>query len=833
MYKRNEVEKATLEYFKGDSLAANVWIDKYALRGDGGYLELTPDDMHKRLAKEFARIEQKYPNPVSYREIYEVFRHFKYIVPQGRVMAGLGVTESYRSLSNCLVLPTPNDSYSSIMYVDTCLVSSAKRGCGYGIDLSKLRPKDSPTKNASNTSTGIIPFMERYSNSTREVGQAGRRGACLLGIDIKHPQSLDFATSKVNKSKVTGANISLKIDNKFFNAVENNEDYSLEFNNQEYKKVNSVEYWNSIIKTVKNNSEPGIFMWDTINEYDPVSVYENHKIALSNACGEQPMGVGDSCRLIVLNLYSLVVNPFTKKAYLNTVLFKYLVKIISRLADDLVDLEIEYIDRIIHKIENDPEPEEEKAIELSWWKTIREKARTGRRVGIGITGLGDMVAALNLKYGSEESMEVIDTLFKYKMQLELENQAVLSEERGAFPSWNPLLENTTPNRFYSMLKNEFPKEWERIQQYGRRSINWSTIAPTGSVSILTQTSSGCEPIYQLSYKRRRKVDENHPNKSFQDKTGDWWEEYQVLHPKLEEYLNIKQEEISNRIGKDFDKAFEEGRFSTEEERKQREEYVNNINETNPYRGSTAYELNPIDRVKIQSILQKYTTSAISSTINLSKNVTEKQISDIYLTAWKLGCKGITAYIDGSRDGILMSNNTKEGTAFKTNNAPKRPKVLPGQVFTPTTHGNEYIVVVGLYEGKPYEVFAAKNTWNLRGNYECDIIKKARGKYDVNIKDVIYIEDITSEMSQIEEDKTRLVSVSLRHGADIKFLVEQLNKARGNGFQDFSKVVARTLKRYIKDNDKVTGATCENCGSTDLIYKDGCVECNSCNSSKCG
>lgn len=815
MYSREIVTEKTLEYFKGDSLATNVWIDKYCLRNkEGEFLELSPDDMHRRMAKEFHRIELNYPNPLSYEDIYYVFKNFKYIIPQGRVMAGLGAVESFRSLSNCLVLPTPKDSYSSIMYVDTCLVSSAKRGCGYGIDLSKLRPKDSPTKNASNTSTGIIPFMERYSNSTREVGQSGRRGACLLGLDIKHPQSLDFAKSKHDKTKITGANISLKVDDKFFNSVIRGEQYSLEFNNKIYGEVDAKKYWNSIINNVKLDSEPGIFMWDTINNYDPVSVYDNHKIALSNACGEQPMGIGDSCRLIVINLYSLIKHPFTNDASIDVDLFNRLVYIISNLADDLVDLEIEYIDRIISKIELDPEPMEEKIVELSWWKIIKEKAISGRRVGMGITGLADMLAALNIRYGSEESIEIINWVFNHKLKQELKSQIRLAEERGVFPDWNPTLENPDTNGFYKLLFEEYNDLWNSLQTIGRRSINWSTIAPTGSVSLLTQTSSGCEPVYQLHYKRRKKVEETSPNKSFQDKNGDWWEEYIVYHPKYQEWSEIKAKELGIDITQAEWGALVEHSFN------------------NPYHKSTAYELDPIQRVKIQATLQKYTTSAISSTINLNKNTTVEEISNLYLEAWKLGCKGLTVYLEGSRDGVLISNDNNKDIKFSSHDAPKRPKDLKCNIFTIRLNNQQYVVAIGLMSGRPYEVFAFKfeGKFNLTEGF---IRKLSRGRYDILTKDKnIYYENITSEMSQVEEGTTRLVSTSLRHGADIKFLVEQLLKAKGNGFQDFSKVIARVLKKYITDNTMVTGTTCDNCGSTDIVYKDGCQSCISCGNSKC-
>lgn len=810
MYSKEIVEKNALAYFGGDSLAANVWIDKYCLKNTmGEFMEDSPDMMHKRLAKEFARIEGKYSNSISEEEIYELFKDYKYIVPQGRVAAGLGALESYRSLSNCLVLPPPKDSYSSIMYTDTMLVNAAKRGCGYGIDLSYLRPKNSTTQNAAATSTGIIPFMERYSNSTREVGQEGRRGACLLGININHPQSLDFATAKIDKTKITGANISLKIDDKFFQAVENSEYYSLEFNGRVYEDVKAPEYWSKIIKQVKGDSEPGIFMWDTINNYDPVSVYKNHRIVLTNACGEQPMGEYDSCRLLVSNLYSFVDYPFTPMACVNfEKLFKYS-KILLRLGDDLVDLEIEYIDRIIDKINSDPEPIEEKAIELALWNNIKDKAISGRRVGCGITGLGDMLAACNIQYGSVESFELVEKVMHTKLLAELEEGMLLAEERGAFPDYNAELENNG-NSFYIFLEKTFPQ----FKSFKRRNINWSTIAPTGTTSLMTQTTSGCEPLFLPSYKRRKKVDINNKNISFVDKNGDVWEEYNVVHPKIISWLEaLGWDNIKQRL----DKLSEED--------------LKIVIEESPWKNSTAHKLNPLDRVKMQSILQKYITSAISSTINLPKNTTEKEISNLYLTAWKLGCKGATIYVEGSRDGILISNKPTNTEDFLPLDAIKRPKELECDIFHTSVKGVPYNVVIGLYNNKPYELFATTDIFSKDKHVKATLVKVKRGHYKV-IGDVNR-DHLMEHMSFNEKAITRACSSLLRHRTHVKYVVDYLYKTSEENLQSFNKVVARVLKRYIKDEEVITGATCDNCGSTNLIYKDGCRSCQDCGSSACG
>lgn len=808
MYKASEVEEAALEYFN-NSLAANVWMDKYALKKDGEYLELTPDDMHKRLAKEFARIEQKYPNPISYEEIYYLLKE-QIILPGGSLLYGIGNRYSISSLGNCFVIGNNADSYGGICATDQEQVQLMKRRAGVGHDLSHLRPKGASTTNSAKTSSGIVPFMERYSNSTREVAQDGRRGALMLSIDINHSQAEDFITAKDDLTKVTGANISVKIDDEFMELM----DPTLG------KGTHRDKVWSKLIHQAWKSAEPGVLFRDKIKSESIPSCYGTDWQEVStNPCGEIPLCPYDSCRLLSVNLTKFVDNPFTDKVSFNWDKFKEVVYIAQKLMDDVVDLEEEKINKILEKIENDPEPEEIKAIEKNLWLKIRDKLVAGRRTGLSGIGLADTLASLDIPYSSNKGIDLAEEIYKQLAISAYKSSIDMANERGAFPIWNYNTENTNPflKRIYEQLKDD---DWFQYQKTGRRNIALLTIPPSGTISLLAGISSGIEPVYQLSYKRRRKVDKDHPNVSFVDKNGDSWEEYLVWHHKFLEWFKIISEDQNLDAQKALQNMYDLMPSA-----------LTITVEGSPYFGSTAYELNPIDRVKMQGTIQKWVDHSISSTINLPKEATEEDVSNIYLTAWKEGLKGVTIYREGSRDGVLISNEDKK-EVFNQTTAPKRPKVLRGQVFTPTTHGNDYIVVVGLYDDKPYEVFAAKNTWNLKGTWECDIIKKSRGRYDVNIKDKLYIKDITSEMSQIEEDRTRLISVSLRHGADIRFLVEQLNKAKGNGFQDFSKVVARTLKRYIKDNDKVTGATCENCGSTDLVYKDGCVECNSCGWSRC-
>lgn len=813
MYTLEEVKKATLEYFGGDDLTSNVWIDKYCLKGnEGELLEDSPDMMYKRLAKEFSRIEQKYPNPISYDEILEKLSSWS-IIPGGSLLYGIGNDFAISSLGNCFVIGNNADSYGGICTLDQEQVQLMKRRAGVGHDISHLRAKGVPTTNSAKTSSGIVPFMERYSNSTREVAQDGRRGALMLSCDIEHPQAEDFITAKDDTTKVTGANISVKVSDEFMGRA------------LKMGAHKEMGLWRKLVYQAWKSAEPGLLFWDKIKSESIPSCYgPDWQEVSTNPCGEIPLCPYDSCRLLSINLTKYVLNPFTKDAIMDWESFERDCYIAQKLMDDVIDLEEEKINKILKKIEDDPEDEQIKAIEKNLWLKIKEKLLQGRRTGLSGIGLADTLAMLNISYSS--GIDMAESIYKTLAISAYKSSIDMAKDRGVFPIWDFNVDNDNPflKRIYEQLKDD---DWFQCQATGRRNIALLTIPPSGTISLLAGLSSGIEPVYQLSYKRRRKVEPNHPNVSFTDKNGDCWEEYNVVHPKIILwYQELLNKEVDEGIE---DYTVEQSKFLLN---KRTNEQLEELFKKSPYHGSTAYELNPLDRVKMQGVIQKWVDHSISSTINLPEAATKEDVSKIYLEAWKQGLKGITIYREGSRDGVLYTDKTKDNTTFKTNNAPKRPKVLAGQVFTPTTHGNEYIVIVGLMDGKPYEVFACKNTWNLKGTYDCSIIKKSRGRYDVDIKDKLLIEDITSEMSQIEEDKTRLISVSLRHGADIKFLVEQLNKAKGNGFQAFSKVVARTLKRYIKDEEKVTGATCDSCGSDRLIYKDGCVECESCGIQHC-
>lgn len=815
-YTLEEVKKKTLKYFGGDELSTNVWIDKYCLRNlNGEFMENSPLMMYERLAEEFSRIEEKYPNPISYEEIHKLLEE-QIVLPGGSLLFGIGNNYSISSLGNCFVIGNESDSYGGICTTDQEQAQLMKRRAGVGHDISHLRPTNSKVTNAAGTSTGASSFMHRYSNTTREVAQNGRRGALMLTMDINHPDIEDFITAKDDLTKVTGANISVKIDDIFMSHVEKGDKlgYSMYYGIDKPLLIYPNKIWGKLIHQAWKSAEPGVLFWDTVVNESPADCYASNLFSSTstNPCGEIPLCPYDSCRLLSINLTKFVWHPFTPEASFDWDEFERVAYIAQKLMDDVVDLEEEKINKILEKVENDPEPEDIKLIEKNLWIKIRTKLLEGRRTGLSGIGLADTLAMLNISYSG--GIDMAESIYKNLAISAYKSSIDMAKDRGAFPIWD--YEKEKNNSFINRIFDEFEKNIDIYGDikplYGRRNIALLTIPPSGTISLLAGISSGIEPVYQLSYKRRRKVDKGHPNVSFTDKNGDCWEEYNVLHPKFEEWLT--QWRSSKNVSNYNSRVLEE--YSKE----------------SPWYGSTAYELNPIDRVKIQGAIQKWVDHSISSTINLPQSATEEDVSNIYLTAWKEGLKGITIYKEGSRDGVLISNNTKEDTAFKTNNAPKRPKVLTGEVFTPTAKGHDYIVIVGLYDNKPYEVFACKNEWNIKGNYQCSVIKKSKGKYDIDIKDVIYIEDITSDMTQIEEDKTRLISVSLRHGADIKFLVEQLNKAKGNGFQAFSKVIARTLKKYIKDDEEVTGEVCPECGSK-LKYVDGCVSCASdCGYSKC-
>jgi ribonucleoside-diphosphate reductase alpha chain len=861
------MNKELIEYFKNDELAANVWLSKYAQNG-----ETHPDQMHSRMAKEFAKIEYHYQeiehetgdwieklskygkvrNDLTEETIYELFKDFKYIVPQGSIMSTLG-TDLIASLSNCWVAESPLDSYAGIHKTDGDLIYYYKRRGGVGIDISNLRPSNTFTNNTAKSSTGAVSFMNRFSNTTREVAMNGRRGALMISMDVNHPDIMDFIKIKRDLTQVTGANISIKLNNSFMKAVENNGDYILRFpcdssefifaldnlnynelykgtGNTYIKKIRAKEYWDEIIKSAKEYAEPGLMYWDNMLNNDPAAVYEQYRPICSNPCGEQFLNANDSCRLMAVNLFSFVLNPFTEEAKLD---FSNIYKVFYealRLGDNLVDLEAEYIDRIIEKIKSDPESNEIKQQELNLWIKSKEKCLAGRRVGLGITALGDMLAALNFKYDSDEALRIIKAVMQTKMEAELDCTIDLAILRGHFEGWNPDYEFQVAgddmngyvmvggnNQFYEMLSTDFQIQSKKMYNYGRRNINWSTVAPTGSVSILTQTSSGVEPLFMPYYMRRKKINPNEVGVrvDFTDQNGDKWQEFPVLHPKFKDWM--MSWDISTHVGM---KNFEDLNQND----------LKTLFEVSPWYQSTANDIDWKKRVEIQAILQKYTTNAISSTINLPSTVTYEEVSNIYMYGWKAGLKGQTVYVDGSRSGVLVSTDTKpQNSSFEYKDAIKRPKELDGEMFITVANGQKYKVIIGSIDSKPYEVFASLYVEEDGKPRKGKIIKEKKNLYNFySSGEVLYV---TADMTDEEAIITRLASMSLRHGANIKFLVEQLNKSNGN-ITSFGKAVARILKKYIPEGEAST-LKCEDCGSTNVVFEEGCSKCKSCGKSACG
>ena len=846
-----------LEYFKGDELAAGVWLGKYAQKG-----EETPDDMHKRMAKEFARVElnygsketplseelkskvSEYANKRSYLtedRIYELFKDFKYIVPQGSIMSQLGAS-SIGSLSNCFVIGEPEDSYGGIFQKEEEMVQLMKRRGGVGIDISTLRPNGTDVSNAAKSTSGAVSFMNRFSNGTNEVAQNGRRGALMLSIDINHPDVLDFIKIKRDLTKVTGANISVKLNDEFMKAVENDEDYVLRFpynldqslinsysiENYEYNKLEKInkgyikrikakEYWDEIIKSAHGSAEPGIIFGDNHHNYSPDGVYPQFKGVTTNPCGEIFMQPYDACRLIAVNLLSFVNNPFTSDAEFDTKKFYEVNYEAMRLSDDLIDLELKHIDRILEKIQNDKESQEVKEREYRLWQKVRTTALSSRRTGLGFTALGDCLAALGYKYDSEEALLFTEQFMHIKMESELDCTIDLAILRGTFEGWDNKTEFIQHskgieggNLFYNFLLDNFPTQAAKMITYGRRNVSFNTVAPTGTVSLLTQTTSGLEPIFQPFYIRRKKVNKGE-RVDFVDELGVEWMEFPVLHKQFKNWME------TNPNG-----------YQVKDEGELNQKQLQFMFEKSPWYGSTANDIDWKKRVEIQGIIQKYITHSISSTINLPSDVTEEEVSEIYLHSWKMGLKGVTVYRDGSRSGVLVTDTNKDNTKFDYKDAPKRPKSLPCEVHTTISKGVKWNVIIGMLDNKPYEVFAVPYFTNEEN---LELVKIKQGRYDLLKDKETYSEDVTSEMNNEEEIITRLISTSLRHGADIKFIVEQLNKSHGD-ITSFSKAIARVIKKYIPDGTKST-VTCQDCGSDQVIFQEGCQSCQSCGSSKCG
>ena len=838
-YQSEEVMEAATAYFNGDTLAASVWMNKYALKDSAGKIyELTPDGMHHRLAAEVARIERNHPNPLNEAEIFELFRNFRYIVPQGSPMAGIGNNFQVSSLSNCFVIGSDSnqDSYGGIMKVDQEQVQLMKRRGGVGHDLSHIRPAGSPVKNSALTSTGIVPFMERFSNSTREVAQDGRRGALMLSISIKHPDSEDFIDAKMQQGKVTAANVSVKIDDEFMQAVKNGTPYLQKYpidsaNPIKKQEINARTLWEKIIHNAWHSAEPGILFWDTIIRESVPDCYADlgFKTLSTNPCGEIPLCAYDSCRLIAINLYSYVENPFTEQAAFNTSLFIKHSRYALRIMDDIIDLEMEKIDGILAKINADPEDEETKRAERNLWEKIHEKTLRGRRTGIGITAEGDMLAALNLRYGTPEATNFSVEVHKQLAIAVYSASTDLAAERGAFPIYN--FEREKYNPLISRIREAAPEVYAKMEKYGRRNISMLTIAPTGTVSICTQTTSGIEPVFKVSYKRRRKVNPNDKNVkiNYVDQVGDSWEEHNVFHPKFIEWMRLN--------GYDIEAALD---YS--------EDQLNAVILKSPYHKATSSDIDWVAKVQMQGAIQKWVDHSISVTVNLPAEATEELVSNVYLTAWESGCKGMTIYRDGSRQGVLVSNDSKkeEINEFQETKAPPRPKELEVEVVRFMNDDEKWIAFVGLLNNKPYEIFTGKSTdffipdyvskgWVIRTKE----VKDAAARYDFEYEDSygyrVTHRGLSRSFKKDYWNYAKLISGILRHGMPLPYVVELIDNLSFDkeSITTWKNGVVRGLKKFIPDGTQ-TGHNCPQCKEKNsIVYKEGCMACNNCGYSKCG
>jgi len=834
MYKNDEVFRKSMEYFGGDELAASVFTNKYALQdAEGNYLELTPDDMHKRLAKEFARIEQKYENPMDWREIYGLFQGFRFVVPQGSPMSGIGNEAKIQSLSNCFVIEAPADSYAGILKTDQEQVQIMKRRGGVGFDVSTIRPKGMYTSNAAKTTDGIEVFLDRFSNSCREVAQGGRRGALMLSISVHHPQVMDFIKIKRDLTRVTGANISVRVTDEFMNAVKHGDYYQLRWPVESIAEGGGVpeveeevlarDVWDALIEGAHASAEPGVLFWDTATRMTPSDAYAHKGFGSvsTNPCGEIILSPYDSCRLMLVNLTSFVTNPWTPQAQFDYGKFRVVAKKAQRLMDDMIDLEIEQVDKILEKIDNDPESDEVKYYERSLWHNIRQAALNGRRTGLGITGLGDALAMLGQRYGSDDSIQTTEEIYKWLSLASYEESIQLAKERGAFPIWD--LDSERNHQFISRVLSELtPDVIEDYKKYGRRNIANTTTAPAGSVSCLTQTTSGIEPAFMLYYKRRKKV-QSDEEVMFVDDLGDEWTEFNVYHHKFKEWMD-----------------------STDPDCDWESDDLNVAVSHSPYSGATANEIDWRAKVKLQSVAQKWICHAISNTTNLPADIDVETVKDIYMMGWELGCKGVTVYRDGSRSGVLISAEEKkeEETTFAERHAPKRPEILECDIHHTSVKGQKWIVLVGLLDGKPYEVIGGEAHQieipkkYKQGNLLKRSFKTQNSKYDLTVgegDEALTVKDVVSIFDNPNHaGYTRVISTSLRHGVPVQFLVEQMLKDKEADLFSFSKVIARCLKNYILDGTSASDKDCLKCGAEDsLIYQEGCVTCTSCGDGKCG
>ena len=836
-YSYDEAFKTTLEYFNGDELAARVWLNKYAIKDSfGNIYEKSPEEMHRRISNEIARIESKYSNPMSAEEIFDLLDHFKYVIPSGSPMTGIGNDFQVASLSNCFVIGMEGkaDSYGGIIRIDEEQVQLMKRRGGVGHDLSHIRPKGSPVKNSALTSTGIVPFMERYSNSTREVAQDGRRGALMLSVSIKHPDAEAFIDAKMTEGKVTGANVSVKIDDEFMQAVTEKRPYQQQYpiksDNPIYtKKINATELWDKIIHNAWKSAEPGVLFWDTIQRESIPDCYADlgFETVSTNPCGEIPLCPYDSCRLIAINLFSYVVNPFTTEAYFDYELFKAHARKTQRIMDDIIDLELEKIDAIQKKIESDPESEEVKSAEKKLWEKIYRKSSMGRRTGVGITAEGDMLAAMGLRYGSEEAINLSEEIHKVLALAAYSASVELAKERGAFEIFDIKREENNP--FINRLKEADPALYENMKLYGRRNIACLTIAPTGTVSIMTQTTSGIEPVFMPVYKRRRKVNPNDADVhiDFTDENGDTFEEYIVYHHKFVEWMK--------KSGIDTTKKYSQVE-------------IDNIVARSPYAKATSNDIDWVAKVQMQGRIQKWVDHSISVTINLPNNVDEKLVNELYVTAWKCGCKGCTVYRDGSRAGVLVSTESKknETETMKPTITEVRPTILEADVVRFQNNKEKWVAFIGLLNGEPYEIFTGQQDDEdgipLPKNVTHGIIIKHTNedgtkRYDFQFENKIgyktTIEGLSERFNPEFWNYAKLISGVLRYKMPIEQVIKLISSLElaSDNINTWKNGVERALKRYMKDGTS-TAEKCPNC-KQHLIFEEGCLHCPGCGYSKCG
>ena len=840
-YTFDEAYAASLDYFTGDELAAKVWVNKYALKDAyGNIYEQSPADMHRRLAREIARVERKYPNPLTEDQLFELFDHFRYIVPQGSPMTGIGNDHQIASLSNCFVIGVEGnaDSYGAVIRIDEEQVQLMKRRGGVGHDLSHIRPKGSPVKNSALTSTGLVPFMERYSNSTREVAQDGRRGALMLTVSIKHPDAESFIDAKMTEGKVTGANVSVKIDDEFMKAVVNDTPYRQQYpiagpDPMVKKDISARSLWKKIIHNAWKSAEPGVLFWDTILRESVPDTYADlgFRTVSPTPCGEIPLCPYDSCRLLAINLYSYVVNPFTPDAHFDFDLFKKHVGLAQRIMDDIIDLESEKIDKILEKIDSDPEADEIKRAERELWQRIRRKTLMGRRTGVGITAEGDMLAALNLRYGTEEATDVAEEIQKTLALAAYSSSVELARDRGAFEIYDAEREKNNP--FIARLREADPALYERMTKFGRRNIACLTIAPTGTTSLMTQTTSGIEPVFLPVYKRRRKVNPNDTDVhiDYVDETGDAFEEYVVFHHKFVTWMMANGYPAAKK-------------YTSAE--------IDDMIAHSPYYKATSNDVDWVQKVKMQGRIQRWVDHSISVTINLPNDVSEDLVDQLYVEAWRSGCKGCTVYRDGSRAGVLISAEDKKKKG-ETKMAPPqivstRPQELDADVVKFQNNREKWIAFVGLLNGRPYEIFTGLaddeegimlpktvEKGSIIKSYDSD----GRKHYDFQFKNKrgfkMTLEGLDSKFEPEYWNYAKLISGVLRYGMPITQVIKLVQEMELNNesINTWKNGVARALKKYLPNGTEVKGQECPNCGSETLVYQEGCLLCANCGATECG